>query len=460
MPEKQKKTAKSPKTESKRSDLDFRDFLKDFDFSKLSINQWGILLGGAFLFVYIMYNFVWADPTPVAQTTLSTPTQATNSETEEQKFKRENKNTSLPDGKTVSQKIIDEETQLTQQIPFGDKEMEFRVRLPKTWVMSEFARYGLPGEENYRVLTNVARYFGPAIEDMRPFMWVEVQRLKRYVSAETWARAYMIKRGISPEAIVVDSTTNVQALYVDVRDSRSYAVRALFKIEGDTVILVTYGVPLQIYKESKDMMGLTLGSFELLHHIDRQIEEVKNFRLLNIIKFKYYVSWLPRNPFTESTLRPSVELHNLPEVIIKKGDNTLQGFIRVDVRRKNKQFSEQQNMQEILDRLQELRMIIKQPLDKPKSLKLFSNFTRAVQTPYIAQVNTYMRSDQFDIIKSEESKTNQEVWITTLDNDYYVVYLTLVTPMQTTSYLAWAQNMAAYKLLMDTIDLKGAPITD
>src|SRR5690606_41090710 len=93
----------------------------------------------------------------------------------------------LPDGSGVPTQIVAENTQITQQVLFGDKELEFQVRLPSSWVMSEFARYGLPEEEDYSILTNIARYFGPAIEDMRPYLWIEVERLKRQIKAETWA---------------------------------------------------------------------------------------------------------------------------------------------------------------------------------------------------------------------------------------------------------------------------------
>src|SRR5690606_39819677 len=65
----------------------------------------------------------------------------------------------LPDGSGVPTQIVAENTQITQQVPFGDKELEFQVRLPSSWVMSEFARYGLPEEEDYSILTNIARYF-------------------------------------------------------------------------------------------------------------------------------------------------------------------------------------------------------------------------------------------------------------------------------------------------------------
>lgn len=428
--------------------------------SKMSETELGIIAGVIFVIGYLGFQYVTMPVlTPQNAGGISAPVQAVNSETEEQRFKRENKNANLPDGSAVPKDIVEKKTQLTQQVPFGDKELEFRVRLPSTWVMSQFARYGLPGEENYAVLTNIARYFGPAIEDARPFLWVEAERIKRYMTAETWARAYMITRGIAPEALQVVSPTEVQALYVDVRDTRSYAVRSLFRVEGDTMVMVSFGTPVEEYKSFKDMMGLVLGSFHLVRPIDRQIEQINQYKLLSVMKFDYYNSWKPKNQIAESTLRPSIELHNPQEVNNPKGE-LLQGIILVHAWRKTPQVTDETCMKEITDRIQELRMEVKEPLGEPENLALHDNFISIQRTQYKAQVNTYVRRDKFDIMKSEESKTNQEVWITRLDNDYYVAYITLITPVKSTNYVIWSQNIEAYNLLAQTLFVRGAPSTE
>jgi hypothetical protein len=430
-----------------------------FTIPKLSETQWALAAGAVFIVCYLGYNYIMI-PSPESQSNMivsDEPQPAVNTtETEEAKFKRENRNAKMPDGSEISQKELDEKTQLTQQVPFGDRELEFRIRLPKNWVMSEFARYGLPGQEKYTVLTNIARYFGPAIEDQRPFLWVEAERENKYMTAETWARAYMIKRGIAPEAIQVASPTDVQVLYVDIRDFQSYAVRSLIHIEGDTIVFVSYGVPIQDYKENKHIIAATLNSFNILRRIDRQIEEVKDYRLLNVVKFKYYASWLPQNESSDSTLHPSVELHN-PQIVNNDKNDLLQGLILVNVWRKSGEYSPAANMKVLTDRLQELSMILKSQSGEAKALPLRDDYTKIVQAPYIAMVNTYIRKDQFDIIKSEESKTQEEVWVTTLDNGYSVAYLTLITPLKATNYLTWAQNMAAYDLLINSIQLRSAP---
>lgn len=428
-----------------------------FTIPKLTETQWGMLGCGIFFLGYFLYSFVLFPEVPASSgQSITAQIQKPTEETEEQRFKRENKNTRLPDGSAISKEVIAAKTKITQQVPFGDQELEFRVRLPSSWVMSEFARYGLPGEETYNVLTNIARYFGPAIEDTRPFLWVEAERMTRYMTAETWARAYMIKRGISPEVLQVRSETDIQALYVDVRDYRSYAMRTRFIINGDTMVMVSYGVPVQSYKDAKDIMGLSLNSFQFMEKINRQVEEIKDYKLLNVVNFQHYASWLPKNEYTESTLKPSIELHN-PQLYNNPKGDLLQGLIIINAWRKSNKSAEDFEMKVIKDRLQELRMTINLP-DKPAvDLPLHDNFLKIQRTQYTALVNTYIRKSEFDIIKDDLAKTKQEVWITVLDNDYYIVYLTLITPLLSMNYVTWAQNMAAYDLLTKSLQAKGPP---
>lgn len=464
--EQQDNSEKKPLKKGKKQAFDFKsiDFnqLMDFDKIKTIISgmnetQLSISAGAIFLVGYLIYEFVLLAPAqPVNTMTPTVMAPATQGETAEQRFKRENKDAKLPDGSALSAETIKEKTQLTQQTPFGDKELEFRIRLPKNWVMSEFARYGLPGEEKYKVLTNIARYFGPTILDTRPFVWVETERMTRFMTAETWMQAYMIKRGISPQAVQVTDQKEVQALYVDIRDLQSYAVRTLFRIEGDLMVMTSFGVPIDYYNDYKDIMGLSLGSFSLVRSIERDVEMIKEYRLLNVIRFSHYLSWLPKNEWAESTLRPFLELHNPQERWNEKGDK-LQGIIFINVWRNGDIFTPEKNMEEIRQRLLRLNMTLLDDSKKTTELPLRRNFETITRYDYLARVNNYIRKDQFDIVKSEESMTNQEVSITVMDNGYYTAYITLVSPLRGTSYVIWAQNQAAYDLLLDTLDIRGAP---
>jgi hypothetical protein len=431
-----------------------------FQIPKLSETEWGIAGAVVFVFGYMIYTTLFpAGSTATTGYTAPPPPSQQQTESAEERFKRENQNTQLPSGDALAPEFIQNETRITQEIPTGDRELAFQIRLPNDWRMSEFGNYGtIPGQETYAVLTNIARYFGPAIVDARPYLRVEVERMKRYLPADLWAHVYMTKRGIAPQAVQKDNEKDMQALYVEMNeDMRSFAVRSRFIIHGDTMMVISFGVPISSYKDFKDLMGLTLNSVNLPTPIDRPIEEIKEEKLLNVLSFNYYgASWIPRNHFLESTLRPSLELHNPQEGYNPKNDK-LQGLVLVNAWRKTGQFSPERAMKSIEERLAVMHTTLKKPPESKKDLPLFGNFTFAKQYEYLGQINAYTQRDKYDIIQSEESKAWRSIVITVLDNGYYQVYLTLVTPSREVDYIPWAQNMLGYELLLKSIQVRGAP---
>ena len=62
--------------------------------------------------------------------------------------------------------------------------------------------------------------------------------------------------------------------------------------------------------------------------------------------------------------------------------------------------------------------------------------------------------EQFGIVRKEENLSRQEVWITTLDNDFYVVNVVLVTPPQASGFMTWAENVNAYKFLLNSVNVR------
>ena len=465
------KPEKKEKDKNSGNAVTWEDLIMNFSFEKLtrlSEKQFIVLfmvVAGIFI-----ASYMYLQPKSVAMYDdgLGLAADMLKKETAEEKFKRENKNIKLPDGSALTPDFIAKQTKLEKNIPFGDKQMEYIVRLPVNWRQSNFAKYGLPGEEDYSILTNIARYFGPAIEDQLPFFWLEVEKLRRFLTAESYLRSYMIKRGTVPETIIVRSETEAEALYIDSRDNRSYAVRSIFRMEGPYVIMATVGAPVQFYSEYKDVMGLIMKSFDLVNPIPGQIEKINTHKLLNVLKFDYYDSWQIRNEQAQTALNPSTELHNILEVefdnrtrganrglAIKK--EPVQGLIFVNAWRVRNAHKAQNPMDVINAKLADIKHVLDPTPLETKQLTLKSDFNSIEQRQYRALVDRYVRQDEFDIIMSEETKTENEVWVTVMDNGYYSVWLTMITPLRDTNYLTWAKNKAAYDLLIRSITVRSAP---
>ncbi|HEY1095797.1 MAG TPA: hypothetical protein VGF14_00995 [Alphaproteobacteria bacterium] len=395
---------------------------------------------------------------PLAQLTGNIKTQPRN-ETPEQQFRRENKNVPLSDGSTIPAEIVKSRTRQFRQVPFGDKELEYELRLPISWGQSKFARYGAPGAEKYDVLTNIDRYFGPSIEDERPFFWVEVEKLDRLSMSAYYMDMYFIKRGITPESVKIMDSDRAEALYVDVRNYSTFALRSQFIIHGDRVIVITFGVPLTDYKSYKDIMGLALNSFKLLNPINRTPEPFETYKLLNILSFNYLPRWLPRNENRTSSLNPSVEFIlptelNLAPSQLMKGQQ-IEGLILVHAWRNRPGFNRQTIEQTIIQRLAMGGLKMKDVLQPEKNLSDKKDTTTITQAIYIGLVDqSPPTTEEFGIVQNDSAFPRQEVWVTVLDNGDYTAAVTLVTWPQTKNYQQWAANVVAYKTILKSLKLR------
>ena len=396
---------------------------------------------------------------PLSQLTGKIGVQPKTAETPEQRFRRENKNIPLSDGSKIPAKIVAERTRLFSQVPFGDQELTYEMRLPTSWGQSRFTQYGTPGENRYKILTNIDRFFGPSIEDKRPFVWLEVQHLDRFSTAENYMNQYFIQRGINPEAVKVQDMQRAEALFIQTREDSSYVMRTLFIINGDRLMLVTFGVPLDVYNDYRDIMGLTLASFRMQQTIDRQPEDVASYKLLNVLTFDYPARWQTRNPNRTSSLRPSVELVLPTELQVQRDSkllaNEIDGLILVNAWRKIPGFDRSTLEETIIKRLQQNRIKLRDVLQTEKALPAHNEVSDIRQTIYVGFVdNTVPTTEEFGVIQATTSQPEQEIWVTVFDNSDYTAAVTLITWPQTRNYQNWAYNVSSYDKILDTLKLR------
>jgi hypothetical protein len=429
-----------------------------------------LVLGGLMVCGVLFYFWMNAPEEPDGQVTLESViplAQLTGKigaqpkeETLEEQFRRENKNVPLSDGRDIPPDVIKEHTRLFRQVPFGDTELSYEMRLPTNWGQSRFTQYGSPGEERYKVLTNIDRFFGPAIEDKRPFVWLEVERLSRMTTAENYMNQYFIQRGITPEAVKVHNMNRAEALFIQPRDYSSYAIRAVFMINGDRIMLATFGVPLEAYKIYRDLMGLAMSSVQMLETINRQPEPVSTYKLLNVLTFDYPSRWLLRNENRTSSLKPSMELALPTELNVRNTSgfglsNQIDGLILVNAWRKTSTFSRATLEETIIKRLQVNQIKLQAVLQPEKQLLSHDDIASIKQTIYVSYVdNTPPTTEEFGVIQSTAAKPQQEVWVTTFDNGDYMVAVTLITWPQTKNYPNWSYNVTSYTKIVETMKIR------
>ncbi len=419
---------------------------------KIEFNQTTVTIAACVVMAVFMFgkNFLVSNA-PSEQPRQQGAIKISEKESSEARFKRENRNIELPTGDKLETEYINNKIKQFTEIPFGDEELEYSILLPNDWVRSNFAQFGLPGEEKYLILTNIARYFGPAIGDMRPFVWLEALRLKREITAKDYMYGYFANRGLSPETVRVYSEKQAEALFVEVQDNQSsFAVRARFIIHGDTLVLLRMGVPVLSYKKAKELIGYSLASFSLKQPINRIIEEKKTFKLLNVLSFNHLTSWKTAQVEKNSTLKTGMELQNFHKA------GGLNGVIYIRAYRKSSQINEDKLWPEITQLLSDRGFSIlgEKPdaqLPSPENIEQYDDFS---QKSYEITFKALLKKTDFDIERDEKDLIRQTMHVTRIDNGNYIVYAILVTPDSNKYYMTWAHNMFAYDLLLDTLKIR------
>ncbi len=370
--------------------------------------------------------------------------------TSQARFNQENKNVELPDGSQLTSDYIAEKLTKFQEVPFGDKELEYQISLPDTWIRSNFAQFGLPNQDKYVLLTNIARYFGPSLGDLRPFVWFEALHLEREITARDYMYGYFTERGLTPQTVETASELDAQALFTEVQKNQgSYAIHARFMISGDRLVILKFGVPIQYYKEFKDIMGYAISSFELKQIIRRKIEERETFKLLNVLSFDHLESWTPAQVDRGSTLKTGMELQNFHP------QGGLNGIIYIKAYRKMKNLDEAALWPEIEQFLLERGFALldqKEEKDHQK-LETAMKYNQFSQKVYDVTFGDLIKKTDFDIDRGEKNIIRQTLYVTRIDNDNHIAYFMLITPDNDKYYMTWAQNIYAYNLLLRSLNM-------
>lgn len=416
---------------------------------KIEFNQTTVTIAACIVMAVFMFGKDLVSSKPSAPQR-NQSVRASANESSEARFKRENRDIVLPTDKELSPEAVQNKIAEFGEVPFGDTELEYSVSLPKSWVKSNFAQFGLPGEEKYLILTNIARYFGPAIGDVRPYLWIEAVRLKREVTARDFMHGYFANRGLSSETERINSEKDAEALFVEVENQGSYAVHGRFIIHGDTLVLVKMAVPVLSYKDLKNLSGYVVTSFDLKNSISRKIEQRKTFKLLNVLSFEHLGSWTPAHVERKSTLKTGMELHNLHK------DGGLNGVIYIKAYRKTANLDESTIWPEITEFLSGRGFSILEEkendeLSTPSTVNGYDSFE---QKTYDVTFKELLKKSDFDIERGDDNIIRQTMHISRFDNGNYVTYALLITPDNSKYYTVWAQNMFAYNLLLKTLDIR------
>jgi len=320
----------------------------------------------------------------------------------------------------------------------------FEVSLPKTWI--ERATLG----QDFGELT---RFDGPAIGDVRPYFSFKRQQVTRENSARNELIAWLLRSGYTLRGFREIDDKNVEALYV-MQDNQgdSYAVRCMARIEGPTMQMAEYAVPLKAYNAMRNEQVFAIKSFKFAGSSDTPIEKRIERVYRQSVRFYYPASWLfeseqavaPNqvvltlaNPNNAGGKQGAIRfaLYSAESMVDTAGGNTV---YPVDV---------PALLKDVRTRYVEQRMDISAAIERRKpDLNLPVKFS-AME---IYDVGT--RISDYDTV--EKPKPTQELWLAvfqTGEETPRTFIIELLTPARAQDMYLWSINTRAFEIILKSI---------
>jgi hypothetical protein len=329
-------------------------------------------------------------------------------------------------------------TKLYDEIPFNDKALAFRVRIPTGWTKNTDI-----GMSNFSISENVfgevARFYGePRVEGERSRFTINALELEYQLTAEQWFLQYLLSNGYTLQGIKTYNENRVEALYVLLEHDISYIVRAVAVLNGKRMVLAQYFLPIEFWDVEKKMQNSVVSSFVLTDAEKGFVENMKIYQFLDVAEMKYPESWELRAQPLRSIDQMGVQLFNFATPLEDEKTTTLDG--KIDVRLVSSFDSES---------LEAEIEVFKQEI-KEKGLVLGDIIETEMNYEFspeldFAKVEVYRATDDKDAL------VNYELWLAIMSAGDYYYFITLLTPSRGDDFYVWSRNTQTFKLILENI---------
>lgn len=334
--------------------------------------------------------------------------------------------------------LMDEEeffdkTNLIEEIPFDDKFLEYKIRLPKGFDPSNgnLGVGNLAQNVSQRVLGVVSRYIGTPINSVRSSFVLEALELKYEISARNWFINYVITNGLSLEQVSIENNEFVEAIYIEIIKDVTYIVRVKAVKNGPRIIMARYFLPQDLYKNERVLQAQVIDSFALLNTEDVAVEELESYGFLDQSYMKYPASWQLESPYIRSIDRMTARIFRNTK------RDRLDGQINIYISKKASEKTRSSEIEFYKDKI------------------IFDGYTLG---NYLEKQDfEYHKEMKFGVTEVYDLKAinnkylDYEAWFTFLENKDYYYFIVLYTPERNITFSSWARNVEAYKILLKNI---------
>jgi len=351
------------------------------------------------------------------------------------------------------------QSDLYEEMPYNDKFMEYRIRLPKEWRQignkwerqetneesdekkkdSEMdalgtgkKRFGV-GASGRRVLGKIGKFFAPARMGKPSFIEISAQELTYDISSYNWFLEYALRSGYTLQSVEKINEKRVEALYIVFVDDTSYVIRTVAEINGPRMIMVSYHMPEMFWNKERAIQEKVIDSFELVSPEDKRIEVLSSYAFLDMFRFDYPSSWKLLSPNLDSVDSMDATLINVNR------DETLSGEISIHAISTELDTTLAQEVGYVREQITE------RGFDIDGLLGSIDNY----------EINDFLFFSRVEVYEAPPRKgklfKDHELWLAVMAEDRYYYIVTLLTPARNKEFPSWARNIAAFETVVETV---------
>lgn len=345
----------------------------------------------------------------------------------------------MPKFERLTPERLDDITEWHEEIPFNNKSLAYKVRIPKGWIKAEGGN-SENSDINKKVFDEVARFYSPPRLDKRSVIRIQAIQLEYKLSAEQWLTKFLLSQGYAIESFESYGENRAEAFVVHVIKDTQNAVRTVAQINGKQVLLLQYFLPITHWEDERQVQMEVLKSLAPLNPVTELVEPMLSFQFLDIAEFKYPESWELKSKPVRSVDRMGVELFNVAskKKVKKKTITAIDG--KIDI--KLVSLFAAQNLQEEIDR--QKAEFEESGLQLKEIIELYDDFKTSVEFQFAA-VDVYEAVDQSDKL------IDYELWFGTFVQGEYLYFVSLLTPSRTDDYFVWARNTQTYRTVIELL---------
>lgn len=324
--------------------------------------------------------------------------------------------------------------------PYGDETLFFSMRIDKTWDEG-IDRSSSNFIMNEKLFLEISSYFSKPTIAGRSRIEIEALNIDSNLTAEQWYIKYILESGYTTEGMVTHNPNKIESLIVIMEKDYSYYLRTLAYINGSRVILVKYYVPTHYIQEQAVMQAMVLATFKLTHNKERVQKEMKPYRILDIVEFRYPEDWKIYVKDVRSVDRLAASIFNTVDGVDMSGrenNSSIDGKVDILVISSVVGDTLIEEIAEYKKGVEAKGMLVGEKLVENYEFKYSDDMDFAITEVYRG-------------IDSTNNLSEYEFWFSVLVGGNYYYIVMLLTPSRNEMFGVWAENTESYKIMLTKV---------